>query len=530
MSFQDTLTKLLVQQLESMLSVPPTPVPPTPVPSTTQTTSVVNFADPPATRHLLLVETKDNISRNEIAIAKFDRVDVIYVSRETLSDVADKMKQFNIKWRSINMLFHGSADLEEESISVFGIKMSMNRNIMMADPNVQGMINFTKAGCKYTDDSLYVYTCAVGVVNGLKELCLRLDKECNLKSGIFLSTNITGNGVGQDWNIEWGTKYGFLTSGVHTNEIEHASVALFRDIKKLTFILADPYPVTITKTMIDMNNTNTNMTETIDALSVATDKLNNITVSLDNLSTTTYQINAAALSLSDLTTTANQLNNTASSLRGLTNTANQLNNTASSLSGLTNTANQLNNTASSLSGLTNTANQLSNAVSSLDGLANTANQLNNTASSLSGLTNTANQLSNATSTLGDLSSTVTSLDNVSTTLDSWTGSINNVSVLLNTLIKKNISLGNSVSADIIVDALLQKVSIAPTKGDSAQLLYDINQTIDDKMRTNGNQRLSVNNSTITTLNDYILSLNPNNSIDINLINQYKLIFSKLNVI
>ena len=508
MSFSETLTKLLVQHLESMLSVPPTPVP-----TTTQTTSVVNVADTPATRHLLLVETKDNISRNEISVAKYHNVDVIYVSRETLFQVADKMKQFNIKWRSINMLFHGSADLEEESISVFGIKMSMNRNIMMSDPNVQGMINFTKAVCQYTDESLYVYTCAVGVVNGLKELCLRLDKECNLKSGIFLSTNITGNGVGQDWNIEWGTKYGFLTSGVHTNEIEHASVALFSDIKKLTFILADPYPLTITKTMIDINNTNTNMTETIDALSVATDKLNNITISLDNLSTTTDQINSVA-----------------SSLSGLTNTANQLNNTASSLSGLTNTANQLNNTASSLSGLTNTANQLSNAVSSLDGLANTANQLNNTASSLSGLTNTANQLSTATSTLGDLSSTVTSLENVSTTLDSWTGMINNASVLLNTLIKKNISLGNSVSADIIVDALLQKVSIAPTKGDSAQLLYDINQTIDDKMRTNGNQRLSVNNSTITTLNDYIMSLNPNNSIDINLINQYKLIFSKLNVV
>jgi Ras-related protein Rap-1B len=204
--------------------------------------STVNFAEPPSTRHLLLVEAKDNISREEISIAKFDRVDVIYCSRETLPSVADKMKQFNIKWRSVNMLFHGNADLDEESICIFGIKMSMNRNIMMSDPNVQGLINFTKAVCQFTDDSLYVYTCAVGVSDGLKELCLRLDKECNLKSGIFLSTNTTGNGVGQDWNVEWGTKSGFLTSGVHTNEIEHASVALFRDIQKLTFSLASNSP------------------------------------------------------------------------------------------------------------------------------------------------------------------------------------------------------------------------------------------------------------------------------------------------
>jgi large subunit ribosomal protein L40e len=241
MSFIESLQKLLVQQLESMLSVPPTPVS-----KPTQTTSVVNVADPPATRHLLLVEAKDNIKRDEIAIAKYDRVDVIYCSRETLWDVPDKMKQFNIKWRSINLLFHGAVDLDEECISIFGIKMSMNRNIMMSDPNVQGMINFTKAICKYTDDSLYVYTCAVGAVNGLKELCLRLDKECNLKSGIFLSTNITGNGVGQDWNMEWGTKTGFLTESIHTNEIEHASIALFRDIKLLTFTLMQIFVKTLT--------------------------------------------------------------------------------------------------------------------------------------------------------------------------------------------------------------------------------------------------------------------------------------------
>ena len=186
-------------------------------------------------RHLLLVETNDTISRDEIAAAKYDNVDVIYVSRETLPQVADTMKQFNIKWRSINMLFHGSANLEENGVDMFGIKMSMNPTLMAKDPNVADFIAFTKDVCKYTDDALYVYTCSVGVVDGFKSLCLQMD--VNLSSGIFLSTNITGNGAGQDWDVEWGTKTGFLTAGVNTNEIEHAQICLFKEIELLTFTM-----------------------------------------------------------------------------------------------------------------------------------------------------------------------------------------------------------------------------------------------------------------------------------------------------
>ena len=190
----------------------------------------------PSDRHLLLIEVSDTIKRDEIAAAKYDNVDVIYVSRETFKGVADTMKQFNVKWRSINMLFHGSADLGENSVDMFGIKMSMNPVLMVKDPNVIDFIAFTKDVCKYTDDSLYIYTCAVGLADGFKSLCLQMDVK--LASGIFLSTNITGNGAGQDWDVEWGTQTGFLTAGVHTNEIEHAQICLFKEIKLLTFTLA----------------------------------------------------------------------------------------------------------------------------------------------------------------------------------------------------------------------------------------------------------------------------------------------------
>jgi len=182
-----------------------------------------------------LIEVSDTIKREEIAAAKYDNVDVIYVSRETFKGVADAMKQFNVKWRSINMLFHGSANLAENSVDMFGIKMSMNPTLMAKDPNVVDFIAFTKDVCKYTDDSLYIYTCAVGLADGFKSLCLQMDVK--LVNGIYLSTNITGNGAGQDWDVEWGTKTGFLTVGVHTNEIEHAQICLFKEIKLLTFVL-----------------------------------------------------------------------------------------------------------------------------------------------------------------------------------------------------------------------------------------------------------------------------------------------------
>ena len=190
-------------------------------------------------RHLLLVESKDDIPKSEIAIAKCSNVDVIYVTRETLFQVCDVMRQYNTRWRSINLLFHGSANLGEQSISIFNVKMSMNRNIMMYDPNVRRFSDLMKAVAKFADESLFIYTCAVGIVDGLKELCIRIDDDCKLTKGVFLSTNTTGNAPNSDWNIEWGTKLGFLTDGISANEIQHAEINLFRDISKLTFVLSD---------------------------------------------------------------------------------------------------------------------------------------------------------------------------------------------------------------------------------------------------------------------------------------------------
>jgi len=207
-------------------------------PTLSSTTMVPYVASPVANRHLLLVEVADNISRIEIAQSKRESTDVIYVSRETLPLIHSQMADFNLKWRSINLLFHGSADVEEKSITMFGVKMGMDRNIMMEDPNVINLVRLLKTISVFASDGIYIYTCAIGMIDGLKELCIHLDKACNLKHGIYLSTNNTGQAPNGDWRMEWGTKTGFLIDGVNTNAIEHAQNNLFDDISGLTFELA----------------------------------------------------------------------------------------------------------------------------------------------------------------------------------------------------------------------------------------------------------------------------------------------------
>jgi hypothetical protein len=193
-------------------------------------------------RHLLLVESThpddDNyISKEEIAAAKYDNVDVVYVIRENMWTTLDTIHDFKTKWASVNLLFHGNADSADNSISVFGVKMSMNRDIMMDDKNVINFNKYMKELSRYTTNSIYIYCCAIGFADGLKELCNKLHKKCELSEGIFVSTDATGNGDGENWDVEWGSKYGFLTKGLNDNVIQHAMKDLFKDISSLTFEL-----------------------------------------------------------------------------------------------------------------------------------------------------------------------------------------------------------------------------------------------------------------------------------------------------
>ena len=193
-------------------------------------------------RHLLLVESMrvgdpGYISKEEIAKAKYADVDVVYVIRENMWTTLQTIDDYKTKWASINLLFHGAADSTDSSISIFGVKMSMNRNIMMNDKNVLEMKRYIEQLSRYTNNSIYIYCCAIGFADGLKELCMKIHKKCELSEGIFVSTDATGNGVGQNWDVEWGSKYGFLTKRLNDNNIQHAIKDLFKDLSLLTFEL-----------------------------------------------------------------------------------------------------------------------------------------------------------------------------------------------------------------------------------------------------------------------------------------------------
>jgi hypothetical protein len=151
------------------------------------------------------------------------------------------LKNTVFKWKTINILFHGNADNQDQTIDVFNVKMSLNRNLMNKDPNVIYLKQLIQNLIDYTYDSIYIYTCSVGVIDGLKELCLIIDENSSLKNGIFLSTDVTGNGKNQNWFVEWGTRYGYLTDDKDCNEMNHASINLFNNIDVLTFSLISGY-------------------------------------------------------------------------------------------------------------------------------------------------------------------------------------------------------------------------------------------------------------------------------------------------
>jgi len=211
-------------------------------------------------RHLLIVENTTNISQSEINQSKFPDVDVVYISKYQLKNILEIIHTFKIKWKTINILFHGTVT-DDSNIDIFNVKMSMNRNLFNADPNVTGLTDLMYGISNFATESLFVYTCSVGVTDGLKELCLNVSKRTLLEKGIFLSTNDTGNQSPADWIIEWSTNRGYLNDDNDNNEMHHAEINLFKNIEALTFTLSSSETNTNTDVKTNTNTdvkTNTN--------------------------------------------------------------------------------------------------------------------------------------------------------------------------------------------------------------------------------------------------------------------------------
>jgi hypothetical protein len=115
----------------------------------------------------------------------------------------------------------------------------MNPRIMHDDPGTRALSQAIVDAAGFATDGLYVYTCAVGASDGLKELCIAADKKIGSATthGILLSTNVTGSGEGEDWNLEWGTRYGFMSEERNPNQVRHLEVCLFRSVSGFTFKL-----------------------------------------------------------------------------------------------------------------------------------------------------------------------------------------------------------------------------------------------------------------------------------------------------
>jgi calmodulin len=191
------------------------------------------------THHLVLVENTEDIPLAQLAAVRYENVDIISVNDTDVVNLSATLRTHNKKWRSVNMMFHGNEDSANQSITVFGKQCSMNPRIMMADPGTRALSQAMVSAAGFATEGVYVYTCAVGASDGLKELCIAADKKIGATNsqGIFLSTNVTGNGPGEDWNLEWGTRYGFISEQRNPNQVRHMEIDLFKSVSGFTFRL-----------------------------------------------------------------------------------------------------------------------------------------------------------------------------------------------------------------------------------------------------------------------------------------------------
>jgi hypothetical protein len=169
-------------------------------------------------RHLLLVQ--DSIRYN---FERRKNVDIIHVSKSKFKKIDKILERQSEIWDSINIFCNG--DLNGTNMMLYGRKMSVNPIIMYDDPNIVLLNDILKNIAKYTD-TIYIYTCLNGSLDGMKRVCLDVCKE-NEHVDILLNTNITGSGKGAEWKIEWSSLKGFLEKGEHDSHIYHSNY-LFR--------------------------------------------------------------------------------------------------------------------------------------------------------------------------------------------------------------------------------------------------------------------------------------------------------------
>jgi len=199
----------------------------------------------------LLIFNNHELDYSAFSGQLYDDVDVISIHRSNIETLPDKINAKGKHWKSISLLFHGDANLDQQTITMLGVTMTTDRNIADADPHVQIMVSLlpTFAECC---DILYLYSCTVGLTDGLKELCIKHGGD--IKGGIILNTTETGattldssgnpildkNGNPiHDWTMKWGTKNGYLVSKDKQDSkiMKHAQRCLFLDVNQLNFSL-----------------------------------------------------------------------------------------------------------------------------------------------------------------------------------------------------------------------------------------------------------------------------------------------------
>lgn len=187
--------------------------------------------------HLIII---DSLYKDHLAIFtryKHENVTIIYINRNTVSTLNDRIKSYNKRWESVNVFMKTTENVKRKTLHFFNIKISVNPLIMFKDPRAQFVISMLRNIDTYTK-KIYIFAQIDNFSDEFKKLIIRANN--SMHSDIVLSDVSSYDEEKENKNktmCSWSVRNGYLTLGDDDNYINHAKINLFNDSYEISKIL-----------------------------------------------------------------------------------------------------------------------------------------------------------------------------------------------------------------------------------------------------------------------------------------------------
>ena len=152
--------------------------------------------------HLVLIEKnpENDFSGKIISALREDTPHKTIVASDIPTNLEDMVSG---KYKSISIMIHADTDPKDSNVvTMLGQKLDLG---VCRDKYVELFKNSLHTLLQHTD-TVYMYTCLLGEYSIIRDICIHVSScycECDKKKEIYLSTNVTGSGNREDWNMEW---------------------------------------------------------------------------------------------------------------------------------------------------------------------------------------------------------------------------------------------------------------------------------------------------------------------------------------